>query len=126
MRYIPIQPLSKLNELLNLADIHLLPQRSDAEDLVMPSKLTNMMASGKPVVATARVGTQVEKIVRECGVVVNPDDVAAFVEGIVALLGNPQKRKELGARGREIACEKWEKNNVLSSVFNEYLPCQVI
>ena len=121
LRYIPLQPLSKLNELLNLADIHLLPQRSDVEDLVMPSKLTNMMASGKPVVATARVGTQVERIVRGCGFVVEPGDVTAFVEAILALLGNPEKRKELGARGREIACEKWEKNNVLSSVFSDYI-----
>lgn len=121
LRYIPLQPLSKLNGLLNLADIHLLPQRSDAEDLVMPSKLTNMMASGKPVVAIARVGTQVEKIVNECGVVVEPGDATSFVEAIADLMDNPEKRKELGARGREIACEKWEKNNVLSSAFHEYL-----
>jgi colanic acid biosynthesis glycosyl transferase WcaI len=67
------------------------------------------------------VGTQVERIVRECGFVVEPGDVTAFVEAIVALLGNPEKRKELGARGREIACEKWEKNNVLSSVFSDYI-----
>lgn len=120
LRYIPLQPLSRLNELLNMADVHLLPQRSDAEDLVMPSKLSNMMASGKPVVATARVGTQVEEIVRQCGLVVNPGDTAAFVEAIVTLLENSEKRKLLGARGREIACEKWEKNKVLSTAFADY------
>ena len=35
-----------------MADIHLLPQR--AADLVMPSKLTGMLASGRPVVAAPR------------------------------------------------------------------------
>jgi hypothetical protein len=38
----------RLNELLNLADIHLLPQNARAADLVMPSKLTGMLASGRP------------------------------------------------------------------------------
>ncbi|HEY1611391.1 MAG TPA: glycosyltransferase WbuB, partial [Paraburkholderia sp.] len=42
---LPLQPVSALNELLNVADIHLLPQRNDAADLVMPSKLTGMLAS---------------------------------------------------------------------------------
>ncbi|MEJ1964432.1 MAG: WcaI family glycosyltransferase [Gammaproteobacteria bacterium] len=51
VRFIPLQPVERLNELLNLADIHLLPQREDTEGLVMPSKLTAIMASGKPVVA---------------------------------------------------------------------------
>jgi hypothetical protein len=35
----------RLNDLLNLADIHLLPQNARAADLVMPSKLTGMLAS---------------------------------------------------------------------------------
>ena len=42
--------------LLATADIHLLPQRADAADLVMPSKLTGMLASARAVVATAHVG----------------------------------------------------------------------
>ena len=39
-----LQPVERLNELLNLADIHVLPQRGDVADLVMPSKLTGMFA----------------------------------------------------------------------------------
>jgi colanic acid biosynthesis glycosyl transferase WcaI len=33
---LPFQPPERLNELVNLADIHLLPQRAGAADLVMP------------------------------------------------------------------------------------------
>src|SRR3546814_2119573 len=46
-----LQPKERLNDLLNLATIHLLPQKADAADLLLPSKLTNMLASGRPVVA---------------------------------------------------------------------------
>src|SRR6185437_3568250 len=50
---LPLQPLKRLNELMNAADIHLLPQRASAADLVMPSRLGAMLASGRPVIATA-------------------------------------------------------------------------
>src|SRR5512146_1369515 len=68
--WLPLQPLEQLNDLLNMANIHLLPQRSGAEDLVMPSKLTGMLASGRPVVATANKGTQIAGVLPDCGVVV--------------------------------------------------------
>ncbi len=57
--WLPLQPVDKLNEFLNLADIHLLPQRADAADIVMPSKLTGMLSSGRSIVATASPGTEV-------------------------------------------------------------------
>src|SRR3546814_1609320 len=56
--FLGLQPVERLNELLNLADLHLLPQRADAADLVMPSKLGGMLASGRPVIAGAHPGTQ--------------------------------------------------------------------
>ena len=121
IKFIALQPLEKLNELLNMADIHLLPQRSDVADLVMPSKLTNMMASGRPVIATARTGTQVSSVVSKCGLVVNPGDVDAFVEAIESLAGDRNKRATLGVQAREIVMERWKKDDVLSEVFKNYL-----
>ena len=56
VRFMDLQPLERLPDLLATADIHLLPQRADAADLVMPSKLTGMLASARPVVATAHPG----------------------------------------------------------------------
>ena len=54
---LPLQPDESFNELLNLADVHLIVQEPGVADLVMPSKLTNMLASGRPVIATAAAGT---------------------------------------------------------------------
>ena len=45
-RFLLLQPMARLNEFLNTADIDLLPQRREAADLVLPSKLTGMLASG--------------------------------------------------------------------------------
>lgn len=101
--WLPVQPAERLNELLNLADIHLLPQRSGAADLVMPSKLTGMLASGRPVVATAAPETELAKVVSDIGVVTTPGDVDGFVAAISFLVENPKVRTECGERARKYA-----------------------
>lgn len=113
VRWLPLQPTDRLNELLNLADIHLLPQRTDAADLVMPSKLTGMLASGRPVIATAAEGTQVAIAVAGCGLVVPPDDPDAFSTAIVELARNAEKRKAMGMTGRRYAQEHLDREVIL-------------
>ena len=113
VRFIPLQPADRLNELLNLADIHLLPQRSDAEGLVMPSKLTAIMASGKPVVAGAHRDSDVGRAAATGGIVVPPGDITAFSDAIGKLLGDSAMRDRLGIAGREYAVANWERSAVL-------------
>jgi len=110
--WLPLQPVERLNDLLNMADIHLLPQRADVADLVMPSKLTGMLASGRPVLATAHAGTQVAQVVGSCGKVVESGDVQGIVQGLLELLHSPQQRKILGTAARQASYE-WDKSNVL-------------
>ena len=101
--FLPFQPPKRLNDLLNLADIHLLPQRAGAADLVMPSKLTGMLASGRPVVATAHPGTQLADAVRGLGVVVPPGDSDAFASAIRTLAADRDLRLMLGRQARRYA-----------------------
>jgi colanic acid biosynthesis glycosyl transferase WcaI len=112
-RFIPLQPFDRLNELLNLADIHVLPQRGDAADLVMPSKLTGMFASGRAVIAMARPGTELHDVVKPRGVVVPPENVEALAAAIVGLAADPIRRALLGAAGRQFAESKLSPASVL-------------
>lgn len=114
MVFLPLQPASRLNDLLNLADIHLLPQRGDVADLVMPSKLTGMLASGKPVVATAAPGTQVAVVVEQCGLVVQPGDVKAFASAVSRLADDAPARAEMGAKARAYAEANLGRDVILS------------
>lgn len=117
----PIQPRERLNDLLNLADIHLLPQRADAADLVMPSKLTGMLASGRPVVATAGAGTQLAQVVEGRGLVVPPGDASAFSAAIARLTDSPGLREALGRSARAYAISDLAKEKVLSHFEQELL-----
>ncbi len=119
--FAPLVPLERLNDLLNLADIHVLPQRADAEDLVFPSKLTNMLASGRPVVATAGPDTQIATVLVGCGVVVPPGDAAALAAAMSALAADAERRRELGVEARRVAERLWDKDAVLARAFGAYL-----
>ena len=110
---LPLQPFEHLNDLLNLADIHLLPQRANAADLVMPSKLTGMLASGRPVIASAASDTQLSQVVEGCGMVVPPGDASAFAWAIDQLASHPALRAKLGRNARACAVSDMEKNVVL-------------
>src|SRR5262249_33216861 len=101
VRWLPLQPSDRLNDLLNLADIHLLPQRADAADLVMPSKLAFMLASGKPVVAGAAPETAIARAIDGAGIAVPPGDALRMAAAIRMLADLPQRREILGARARE-------------------------
>ena len=118
--FFPLQPLEKLNELLNLADIHILPQKAEAADLVMPSKLTGIFASGRPVVATAQPDTEIGKVVYSRGIVVPPGDAAAFADAVTWLAENPEERDRLGKAAREFAVKELDRKKILSQ-FTEAL-----
>lgn len=103
VRWLPLQPIELLNELLNAADIHVLPQRADAADLVMPSKLTGMLASGRPVIGTAAATTQLGKVLDECGVRVEPGCADALTQALTQLASQPDEQHRLGELGRQYA-----------------------
>jgi colanic acid biosynthesis glycosyl transferase WcaI len=116
VRFIDLQPSDRLNELLNLADIHLLPQRADVADLVMPSKLGPMLASGRPVIATAETATQITAALANSGMVVPPGDVVALTEGILRLTADSELRQRLGKAGRRQAEAEFGTEGVLKSI----------
>lgn len=120
VQFLPLQPLERLNQLLNVADIHILPQRGGAADLVMPSKLLGMMASGKAVLATAAPDTEVGEVVAQVGVLVPPDSCEPLCASIRSLADSARMRQQYGKAGRALVCEHWDADRVLST-FQEQL-----
>lgn len=113
IRFYPLQPQDRLGDLLSLATVHLLPQIAGAADLVLPSKLTNIHASGRPVVACADAGTGLADEVEGSGLIIPPDDAAAFAAGIERLLDDSALRQKFGTTARIRAEQRWYKPAVL-------------
>lgn len=95
---LPLQPEQKLCELLNLANLHVLPQSGGAADLVLPSKLGGMLASGKPVLVQAEEGTELHDILRGKAMLARAgdlDSLAACILEAVERRNEPVQSLEL-------------------------------
>lgn len=117
VRFMPLQPSECVADLLGMADIHLLPQSPDAADLALPSKLSGMLASGRPVIATCRQDTEIGEIVSKCGIVVAPENGMELARAIIELADDPEARALLGRRARRFAEENFERDAVLKNAF---------
>ena len=115
LTFLPLQSNSRLPLLLAAADLHLVVQRQKAADLVMPSKLTNIMAAGRPFIATAGQGTELARVTSEsrAGLVVPPEDGRALAQAVLGLAGDPGARKEMGVRARRYAEAFWSRERIL-------------
>ena len=113
---LPLQPVARLNDWLNLADVHLLPQKASAADLVLPSKLMGILASGKCLVASSPAGSELGNIAEQAGIRVEPEDGAGFGRAIRKLVNDGQLRHQLGSRGRQIAEQYYGLEGILQNL----------
>lgn len=114
-----LQPKERLSELLGLASVHLLPQLAGAADLVLPSKMINMLASGRPIVATALPGSGIAMEVQQCGIVTPPEDAEALAKGITTLIDDPDQAMRKGQSARERAESHWASDAILGRYIDE-------
>ncbi len=86
--FMPLQPAEKLNAFLNMADVHLVIQKTNASDLVMPSKLTPILAVGGLAVITAPVQSTLFHIVNtnRIGILAEPENEVALTNAIKSAL----------------------------------------
>jgi colanic acid biosynthesis glycosyl transferase WcaI len=105
LQFRPLQPAERLSELLATADVAVVTQRPTVKDIVMPSKLGNIMGSARPVVAAAAPDSELARTVRDadCGIVVAPQDAVQLAGAVAALADSPALRARLGANGRRFA-----------------------
>ena len=113
IKFLPLQPFERLGQLLGLADIHLLPQSPEAADLVLPSKLSGMLASGRAVIATCNADTEIANVVARCGLVVAPEDGNALADAIGKLVDDDKARLQFGRQARLYAEENLARDSVL-------------
>ena len=114
-----LQPRERLSDLLGMASVHLLPQIAGAADLVLPSKLTNMLASGRAIAATAEPGTGLAAEVDGCGLITSPGDAIGFADAIEKLVDDANLRNAVGHNARQRAVARWSRSAILAQFEHE-------
>ena len=97
LQLLPFQADERLGAFLGMADAHLLPQAKDAADLVLPSKLGGLLASGRPIVVTTSTHTELANFLGDAVCYAPPDDASRLAAAILTALqegANEAKRVE--------------------------------
>ena len=111
--FLPLQDFDVFNEFLNMADAHLVLQRANATDLVMPSKLTSILSVGGLALVTANEGSTLHEVItaHNMGVVIDAEDEDSLLEAIIQITKNDYNPHRLNAR--KYAEEFLDKRNIL-------------
>lgn len=113
IRFFDLQPREQLCELLNLATVHLLPQRAAAADLVLPSKLANMLASGRPVVASVEPERGLAREVVGAGLICKPEDGTSMADALLRLLDDQALYESCAEEALRRATERWNRSEII-------------
>jgi glycosyltransferase involved in cell wall biosynthesis len=73
----------------------------------LPTVIMEAMAAGLPVISTSLAGVPEMVEPGVTGKLVPPGDSAALAEAIDALLSDPAAARALGAKGRDLAAERF-------------------
>jgi glycosyltransferase involved in cell wall biosynthesis len=97
---LPPFPAAMAPEYQVAVDVIVLPQRNVAESFgQMPAKLTEAMAMGKTIIASAI--SDIPKYLEGCGLLVPPDDEEAITEKLNWIAANREAAVHLGQKARE-------------------------
>ncbi|MDH6308295.1 colanic acid biosynthesis glycosyl transferase WcaI [Dysgonomonas sp. PFB1-18] len=119
MTFYPLQPYEQLSALLATADLHLVLQKREASDLVMPSKLTGILAAGGCAIVTAMPGTSLYEDIRNnnMGVLCEPESVAALKNAIDTALASDLT--QIRTNARQYAENHLNRDKILSQFIDK-------
>ncbi len=111
--FLPQQPKQHLPDYYALSDVILVPlRRLPVFKTVIPSKIFEIMAMGKPILIS--VDGEAREIVQKAGagIFIPPEDPEALKEGILHLQHNESLRHALGKAGREFVVTHFDRSKI--------------
>lgn len=113
VRFLPLLDKAEFRALLAASNACLVTQQKSASEIAFPSKIVTYLAAGRPVIASVDPENEVARITRESGAgrVAMAEDPAALLAAILEL--QSADLGQLGASGRDYACQRWSAERVL-------------
>ncbi|NMH89324.1 WcaI family glycosyltransferase [Flavivirga algicola] len=112
---------NELPSLLSSADLHILFQKNDVIDTVMPSKILGMMASAKPSIVTGNQMSEVAKIFDDSngGFYFDGKSINPIIKQIEILKEDKTLCSKLGLNAKTYIEENFSKDKILNEFVNE-------
>ena len=111
VRILPLQPKDRYADMLDACDIGLISLNARLTTPVVPGKLFDIMASGRPVVGNVPLDGDAAQIVEEsgAGLCVGADRCDELVAALLRLRNSPDLRASMGASGRQHVHANYDK-----------------
>jgi colanic acid biosynthesis glycosyl transferase WcaI len=118
IRFVDMQPTSRLPEVLAAGDVHVVPLRVGLARSSVPSKTYSILAAARPIIASVDGGSEVARVVEAAGagIAVPPEDPEAFTKAVRALAEAPEAGRRMGAAGREWI-ESWASPGAVAEAY---------
>lgn len=86
-------------------DLHVVTIKRGLEGVIVPSKLYNILAYGRPILAIATERTEVARLARQyqCGIAADPDDAIQVTQAVQRLLQAPERLEHMSQQARKLA-----------------------
>ena len=114
---LPNRPRSDQEVFLNACDVAVISFLSGMAGVSVPSRMYNVMAAGKPIIAVCDDDSELALVVREedIGWVIAPGDARATADAVRAARSDRQRLSEMGERARAAAVTKYPLSRAVES-----------
>lgn len=111
------RPRSEQQDFLNACDVSIISFVSGMSGVSVPSRMYNVMAAGKPILAVADGNSELALVVQEeqIGYVIPPDNTKLLVDTILKMYAHRDCLQEMGMRARAAAETKYSLHKVLDA-----------
>jgi len=113
-------PREQLVTSLNSCDVAIISFLPGMCGVSVPSRMYNVMAAGKPVIAVADKNSELALVVKEekIGWVVPPDQPDKLIDVIMEAQADPEELAAMGTRARWAVENKYSREHVITSYLN--------
>ena len=110
--------MSNIRNYLPATDVSLITQQKCVADIVFPSKVITLMASGRAIVASVSQTSEVARVLNDAraGLVVPPEDPVSLIDAVSALRDDDSLRQEMARNAREFARQNWDRDAILAGM----------
>jgi colanic acid biosynthesis glycosyl transferase WcaI len=114
--FLPFQPHELVPLIRATSDVQVSLYKREASSFSMPSKVYEVMASGRPLLASADRDSDVRSLVEAtgCGISVDPEDPDALASALIQLQDDDELRDRMGQAGRRTAEAEYSKDATVS------------
>ncbi len=105
VRFLPFRAASEIPAVMAAGDLHVVTIKRGLEGVVVPSKLYNILAHGRPILAIATERAEVARLARqyECGIAADPDDATQVAQAVQHVLDMPERLEHMSRQARKLA-----------------------